>query len=470
MTRMSHYECYFDASCTPDISRCAYCVITDGQITHTHVHEKKIGTSHKAERHALYLLLQYIEEHFEKGTKVEIYGDEKTVIERIVRRGQRSKRDKAGRLFDRMDPHYELTLQHIPRKQNRIAHSLSRIGHIPAPQNPVKFISAGRKRMLLNDIIIPNHMKYGRPPGQIKYQSRLLFYQKYGKPHKAISVNSKGLLLDGYISYLILQEHGIKECLVNVRERKDNPMLDLKIIGEGATTKIYRDGSTAIKLYADMPPCEAENEAERQTFAYNAGLPVPAVIGIRRLDGTNVALDMEYIDGKPLFYPKMDTDERRAAIHTLVKLQCLVHAVDARGQPGQAYRLTQKIDRTRHLDEPCKIRLLMLLDRLDAGAENLCHGDFHPLNILYDGEKHWIIDWVDATAGSPLADACRTYLIFKQHMSRSAGIYLRQFCKEANVKQEDVLAWLPIVAAGRLDEKQDDESRQWLLSHLNEMM
>jgi hypothetical protein len=41
-------------------------------------------------------------------------------------------------------------------------------------------------------------------------------------------------------------------------------MLDLEIVGEGATTKIYRDGDTAIKLYVDAPPDEAYNEAERQ--------------------------------------------------------------------------------------------------------------------------------------------------------------------------------------------------------------
>ena len=45
------------------------------------------------------------------------------------------------------------------------------------------------------------------------------------------------------------------------------------------------------------------------------------------------------------------------------------------------------------------------------------------------------------------ADTCRTYLIFKQHLNRLAGIYLRVFYKEAEAKQENVLAWLPIAAA-----------------------
>jgi tRNA A-37 threonylcarbamoyl transferase component Bud32 len=198
-------------------------------------------------------------------------------------------------------------------------------------------------------------------------------------------------------------------------------MLALETVGEGATTKIYRDGNTAIKLYMDAPPDEAYNEAERQRFAYSAGLPVPVVHGVRKLEGNMVALDMAYINGKPLLQPKMDKDERRNTIA-----------------------------------------------QIDDKSECLCHGDFHPLNILYDGNKHWIIDWVDATAGNPLADACRTYLIFKQYLSRSAGIYLKLFCAEAGAKTNDVLVWLPIVAAARLNENLDEQARSWLLALVQE--
>ena len=90
------------------------------------------------------------------------------------------------------------------------------------------------------------------------------------------------------------------------------------------------------------------------------------------------------------------------------------------------------------------------------------------MNILYDEKKHWIIDWVDAVAGNPFADACRTYLIFKQYMQRSSGIYLQSFCKEAGTKPDDVLVWLPIVAAARLEENMDDKTRSWLLYLVHE--
>ncbi len=245
-------------------------------------------------------------------------------------------------------------------------------------------------------------------------------------------------------------------------------MIDLEVIGQGATTKIYRDGNKAIKLYVNAPPDEAENEAVRQKFARSAGLPVPAVFGVRRIDGNTVALDMEYIDGRPLIQPGMDKDERNSAVRVLVMLQSEVHKVRADGLPKLTDRLIRKIKAVRYLEEPLKNDLFSLIGQLNKDSGNLCHGDFHPLNILYDGSKHWIIDWVDAAAGDPLADACRTHLIFKQYISRSGGIYLRTYCRMTNSKPGDVLAWQPVIAAARLNENMDDRARLWLLSMIRE--
>ena len=243
-------------------------------------------------------------------------------------------------------------------------------------------------------------------------------------------------------------------------------MLNFDIVGQGATTKIYRDGTTAIKLYMDASYGEVQGEAERQQFAYDNGLPVPAVYGVRRLDARSVALDMEYVDGRPLMQPGMGKDDRNSAVQTLVRLQCGVHRLHAGGLPFFAERLSLKISSLQELDEPIKHSLLLLLARLDRGFTSLCHGDFHPLNVLFDGRKHWIVDWVDAAAGDPLADACRTYIIFKQHLSRLAGMYLRVFCSETCARQEDILAWQPVIAAARLAENADAKSRAWLLSQV----
>ena len=240
-------------------------------------------------------------------------------------------------------------------------------------------------------------------------------------------------------------------------------MNNLEIIGKGATTKVYRDGDKAVKIYVNPPPNEAENEAFLQSYAVKMGLPVPHVYGVRKIDGSMTALDMEYISGRPLLHEGMGKDEGRAAIQILAKMQCEVHAVIAVGIPIQRDRLSRKIKRNKCIESDVKEKLFDLLENLDSHSNNLCHGDFHPLNILYDGAKHWIIDWVDAVSGNPLADACRTYIIFKQYLSRSSGIYLRHFCNEAGVKQESVLAWLPIIAAARMTERDiDNKARMFL--------
>jgi len=236
-------------------------------------------------------------------------------------------------------------------------------------------------------------------------------------------------------------------------------VLNLEMVGEGATTKVYRDGNKSIKLYAHASMSEVENEAKLQAFAVKAGLPVPAVFGVRQLDDDMTALDMAYIPGAPLLHGRMDRDKRYEAIRTLVKLQSMVHAIETDQLPKQADRLAWKISQNQDIGLPIKDALLFCLRNLDRGCHRLCHGDFHPLNILHDGDKHWVIDWVDATSGDPMADACRTFLIFKQYITRSAGIFLRLFCEESGASQADILAWLPVIAAARLSEPMDDKAR-----------
>ena len=177
---------------------------------------------------------------------------------------------------------------------------------------------------------------------------------------------------------------------------------------------------------------------------------------------------MEYIAGDPIMREKMEKDEQLKAISTLVKLQCRVHAITADELPNQADRLTWKINHNDYIELAVKNKLISRLCDLNIGSKNLCHGDFHPLNVLFDGNKYWIIDWVDATMGNPLADACRTYLIFGQILTRLAGTYLRLFCEETNIEKEAVLEWLPVIAGARLSEKMDDKARAMMLSIISE--
>ncbi|HML48093.1 MAG TPA: aminoglycoside phosphotransferase family protein [Clostridia bacterium] len=236
----------------------------------------------------------------------------------------------------------------------------------------------------------------------------------------------------------------------------------LEVVGKGATATIYRDGGRAIKRYENESLASVEREAEMQSFAHAAGLPVPKVWSVRKAGERAILLEMDYVPGAPLLRTDMDRDAQILAFRALVGLQCKVHAVSAEGLLKQSERLAWRIQRSPDLDESLKARLLVRLRQLDDGSARLCHGDFHPLNVLDDGHRLWIIDWVDATAGSPLADACRSYLIIKQYQAPAAETYLQLFCEASGAIPERVLDWLPVLAAARLSESMDPPARDFL--------
>ncbi|HET9060352.1 MAG TPA: phosphotransferase [Acidimicrobiales bacterium] len=55
-------------------------------------------------------------------------------------------------------------------------------------------------------------------------------------------------------------------------------------------------------------------------------------------------------------------------------------------------------------------RALDMLRTLPDG-DRLCHGDFHPANVLGTLGTPVIIDWGDAARGAPAADVARTWLL-----------------------------------------------------------
>src|SRR5215472_10876517 len=77
---------------------------------------------------------------------------------------------------------------------------------------------------------------------------------------------------------------------------------------------------------------------------------------------------------------------------------------------------------------------------VDANSANrLCHGDFHPINVLGEISRPVVIDWPDACGGDPAADVCRSYLLLRLHAADIAEPYLDAYCRISNVTWEKVL-------------------------------
>jgi aminoglycoside phosphotransferase (APT) family kinase protein len=77
---------------------------------------------------------------------------------------------------------------------------------------------------------------------------------------------------------------------------------------------------------------------------------------------------------------------------------------DLRGELGQGIESAKALPR--NLADEALNRLRTLPD-----GDRLCHGDFHPANVLGTLKTPVIIDWGDASRGDPAADVARTLLL-----------------------------------------------------------
>jgi aminoglycoside phosphotransferase (APT) family kinase protein len=65
----------------------------------------------------------------------------------------------------------------------------------------------------------------------------------------------------------------------------------------------------------------------------------------------------------------------------------------------------------------------MALDRLDAlpDGDRLCHGDYHPANLLLGSTGPVLVDWTNASRGDPMADLARTRVLLRVAAGPTGG-------------------------------------------------
>jgi len=159
---------------------------------------------------------------------------------------------------------------------------------------------------------------------------------------------------------------------------------------------------------------------------------------------------MERVPGRPFAEAMLaDTAELPRYLDALIALHRRIHASVVRGLPSLKARLAANIAAADGLDEGQRQRLLQLLAPLPDG-DRLCHGDFHPFNVLGTPEAAMVVDWLDASRGVPEADLCRSYLLLLHHDEGLARDYVRRYGDAVGLDSAAVFAWLPAMAGARL--------------------
>jgi uncharacterized protein (TIGR02172 family) len=251
-------------------------------------------------------------------------------------------------------------------------------------------------------------------------------------------------------------------------------------IGRGRTADVYFwDDGHILKLFHNWFPLEdVEYELKIARAVHASGVKSPAVGDIIQVDGRN-GLIYERAAGTSMlemFQRKPWRVFLYARIFAQLHAQMHETVFDA-DVPTLHGKLQRRINRLDILTASLKTSLLDALHALrQPEADRVCHGDFHPANVLVSEGNANVIDWMDASRGNPLADVARTSIVLlgaaeseqipnrlqKTFVKVFHSIYLRWYFYLRPSGQEEYHRWLPIVAAARLDEG-IKELEQWLM-------
>ncbi len=201
----------------------------------------------------------------------------------------------------------------------------------------------------------------------------------------------------------------------------DYPLRSAEPIARGNTSDIHAwTRTTVVKvLRPEIPRHWASIEADITRRVHAAGLPVPATEGVVEVDG-RPGVVLERVDG-PTMWERMKAapSEVPGLIDSLVGLQTDLQSTRVRGLPDLARRLGSKIDEAVQVSASERQEAQALLATMPPGAA-LCHGDFHPANIVLAERGTVILDWFDAATGHPIADYVRSSLLMRPPVDRAA--------------------------------------------------
>jgi aminoglycoside phosphotransferase (APT) family kinase protein len=216
--------------------------------------------------------------------------------------------------------------------------------------------------------------------------------------------------------------------------------------------EVFACGELVVKLYKPAVPKRSPfGEAAILTAVEALGLPAPVVYGVHRI-GDRWGVLMSRVDGPTLAeVMKQQAGALHAQLTRMARLQFQVHSHAATQFAHLKMRLATSIQQASMLSEQRRRTLLTGLTAMPED-DRLCHGDFHPYNIMGPLGCEVLIDWPNATQGDPIADVCRTYVLLRSVSPELASAYVDAYSQVSGESRDAILNWLPFVAAARLAE------------------
>ncbi|RJX38947.1 aminoglycoside phosphotransferase family protein [Paenibacillus pinisoli] len=115
-----------------------------------------------------------------------------------------------------------------------------------------------------------------------------------------------------------------------------------------------------------------------------------------------------------------------------------------------------------------------ILPTVEMKQDRIVHGDFHPENIVVDGERYTVIDWTNGQLGDPRYDFAWSYFLLRLYLSEQHAYHFRTaYAKAAHdVPQQEleryealgILRWMLLNRNGHV------LARPEVVQHLNRLV
>lgn len=244
---------------------------------------------------------------------------------------------------------------------------------------------------------------------------------------------------------------------------------NLKLLAQGGQAEIYElDEDKVIRVLRNINDEEyLKMEMSVMKTLSERGKAVPKVYEYLKIQ-ERPSIIMEKLNGDTML-----DEVRKKPFHLLKQAEklAILHLEVADSAEGLGMisineRAAHLIPKATLLNSELKEFVLGILEVLPKGND-ICHGDFHPGNVIIANGEDYVIDWFGATSGRKLADIAHTYLILKNTpkipgMSRLqnfiigfsgsilAGRYLSTCFKIQSFDRREFSKWMVIRAAERV--------------------
>jgi hypothetical protein len=187
----------------------------------------------------------------------------------------------------------------------------------------------------------------------------------------------------------------------------------LRLIGQGREAEVFewRDGRVLKLLRAPGPSTRLAFEIAALEAARSAGVSVPQVYEQVVIDG-RTGLVMDRLEGSDLL---TIIGQKPWLVFHSGRLTGEIHArINAARAPASLPAVRDIVNRGLARLAPSEPVLAEWVGRIFAhlpDGDALCHGDFHPGQLMFSGDRYAAFDWSGAKRGDPLFDYARTRVL-----------------------------------------------------------